>query len=175
MVVEASPQAQAFSLRTPLLSAGRSMELLAATDRLKVRIKVYAEGGENGVHTHNDEDHAFVILQGQATFYDADDNATVLNPYEGTMLPRGAFYRFASTGDENLVLLRIGTGDLRRRAARRPSGAAAHPRGKRTRRRRPDSRSILPRVNQAQEGGSLWRYWNGHIDRRPTRQRRSTR
>ena len=123
MVVEASPQAQAFSLRTPLLSAGRSMELLAATDRLKVRIKVYAEGGENGLHTHNDEDHAFVILQGQATFYDADEDATVLNPYEGIMLPRGAFYRFASTGDENLVLIRIGTGDL-------PAGQRVGPHGR---------------------------------------------
>ena len=88
------------------------MELLAQTDALKVRIKVYAEGGENGLHTHNDEDHAFVILQGQATFHNADGRDTVINKFEGIMLPRGAFYHFKSSGDEDLVLLRIGTGDL---------------------------------------------------------------
>ena len=71
------------------------MELFAQTDALKVRIKVYAEGGENGLHTHNDEDHAFVILQGQATFHNADGQDTVINKYEGIMLPRGAFYRIA--------------------------------------------------------------------------------
>ena len=110
MVVEATPKAEVFSLKTPLLSDGRTDKVLAQTDLLELRVKVYAEGGENGLHKHNDEDHAFVILQGQATFYDESDKTTVVNPYEGIMLPRGAFYRFASTGDENLVLLRAGAG-----------------------------------------------------------------
>ena len=110
MVVEAAPKAEVFSLKTPLLSSGRTNKPLAATDLLKLRVKVYAEGGENGLHKHNDEDHAFVILQGQATFYDEADNATVVNKYEGIMLPKGAFYSFQSTGKENLVLLRAGAG-----------------------------------------------------------------
>jgi mannose-6-phosphate isomerase-like protein (cupin superfamily) len=83
---------------------------LAQTDQLKLRIKVYAEGGENGLHTHNDEDHAFIILQGQATFHDEAGNTTVVNKNQGIMLPRGAYYYFQSTGDENLVLLRAGAG-----------------------------------------------------------------
>jgi mannose-6-phosphate isomerase-like protein (cupin superfamily) len=116
MVAKAPPKAQVFSLKTPLLSEGRSNEVLAQTDLLKLRVKVYAEGGENGLHTHNDEDHSFVILQGQATFHDETDAATVVNKYEGIMLPKGAFYYFQSTGDENLVLLRVGAG-------REPEGA----------------------------------------------------
>jgi mannose-6-phosphate isomerase-like protein (cupin superfamily) len=110
MVVEARPKAEVFSLKTPLLSNGRSNQQLAATDLLKLRIKVYAEGGENGLHAHFDEDHSFVILQGQATFHDEEENLTVVNKYEGIMLPKGAYYYFQSTGDENLVLLRVGAG-----------------------------------------------------------------
>ena len=105
-----APQAHVFSLRTPLLSEGRSNLEVAATDLLKLRVKVYAEGGENGLHTHLDEDHAFVVLQGQATFHDEHGMDMVVNPYQGVMLPRGAYYHFTSTGDENLVLLRVGAG-----------------------------------------------------------------
>src|SRR5947208_13661355 len=101
-----APKAQTFSLKTPLLSEGRSNQEVAATDLLKLRVKVYAEGGENGLHTHNDEDHSFVVLQGQATFHDENDTPTVVNKHEGIMIPRGAFYYFQSTGDETLVLLR---------------------------------------------------------------------
>jgi mannose-6-phosphate isomerase-like protein (cupin superfamily) len=110
MAVASTPKAQVFSLKTPLLSSGRTNLPVAETDLLKLRVKVYAEGGENGLHTHQDEDHAFVILQGQATFRDENDNVTVVNKYEGILLPRGAFYYFQSTGDENLVLLRVGAG-----------------------------------------------------------------
>jgi mannose-6-phosphate isomerase-like protein (cupin superfamily) len=110
MAVETTPKAQVFSLKTPLLSSGRTNLPVAATDLLQLRVKVYAEGGENGLHTHQDEDHAFVVLQGQATFRDEEENVTVVNRYEGIMLPRGAFYYFQSTGDENLVLLRVGAG-----------------------------------------------------------------
>jgi len=110
MVAKAPPMAQVFSLKTPLLSEGRTNRALAETDLLKLRVKVYAEGGENGLHRHLDEDHSFVILQGQATFHDEADNATVVNQYEGILLPRGAYYYFQSTGDENLVLLRVGAG-----------------------------------------------------------------
>ena len=110
MIETAAPKAQTFRLKTLLLSQGRTNKVLAQTELLKLRIKVYAEGGENGLHTHHDEDHAFIILQGQATFHDEAGNATVVNKYEGIMLPKGAYYYFSSTGDENLVLLRAGAG-----------------------------------------------------------------
>ena len=110
MAVEAGPKAQVFSMRTPLLSEGRSNQEVAATDLLKLRMKVYAEGGENGLHRHLDEDHAFVVMQGQATFHDEKGTTSVVNKYEGIMIPRGAYYFFQSSGDENLVLLRVGAG-----------------------------------------------------------------
>jgi mannose-6-phosphate isomerase-like protein (cupin superfamily) len=110
MAVEARPTAQVFSLKTPLLSSGRTNTPVAGTDLLKLRVKVYAEGGENGLHRHLDEDHAFVVLQGQATFHDEQENVTVVNKNEGILLPRSAYYYFQSSGDENLVLLRVGAG-----------------------------------------------------------------
>jgi mannose-6-phosphate isomerase-like protein (cupin superfamily) len=110
MVAEASLKAETFSLKSQRLSLGRTDRVLAATDQLKLRIKVYAEGGENGLHAHHDEDHSYEVLEGQATFYDKDETPTVVNKYEGIMLPKGTFYRFLSSGETNLVLLRVGAG-----------------------------------------------------------------
>ena len=58
---------------------------------------IYADGGENERHAHLDHDHSFIVLEGQATFYDYDDNPTVVNKYEGIMLPRGVAYWFLSS------------------------------------------------------------------------------
>ena len=110
MVAEVAPKAQVFALKTPLLSLGRTDRVVAQTELLKLRLKVYAEGGENCLHAHHDEDHSFVVLDGQATFYDKEGKATVVNRYEGIMLPKGTHYRFQSSGTTNLVLLRVGAG-----------------------------------------------------------------
>ena len=110
MDTEDHPKAQIFSLKTPLLSAGQTNTPVAGTDLLKVRVKVYAEGGENALHAHFDEDHSFVVLQGQATFHDDAGNTNVVKKYEGILLPKGSYYYFQSTGNENLVLLRVGAG-----------------------------------------------------------------
>ena len=103
-----TPKVQVYSMKVPLLTSGRTNEVLARTDTVEVRAKVYAEGGENGLHTHTDEDHTFFILDGEATFYDPEERPTVVGRYEGLMIPAGAYYRFQSTGDTNLVLLRFG-------------------------------------------------------------------
>jgi mannose-6-phosphate isomerase-like protein (cupin superfamily) len=105
-----APTGTYFSLRTPYLAEGRSNETVASTDQLAIRVKVYAEGGENALHAHEQEDHAFVVLEGKATFYDDDGAAREIGPYEGVMIPHGKYYRFESTGDQNLVLLRVGSG-----------------------------------------------------------------
>jgi hypothetical protein len=76
-----------------------------------VWVKVYAQGGENYLHTHEHEDHVFVILDGQATFHDSGGGTTVLNKHQGMLLQRGAYYSFTSTGDTPLVLLRVGSAD----------------------------------------------------------------
>ncbi|HLG69064.1 MAG TPA: cupin domain-containing protein [Chloroflexota bacterium] len=111
MAIAMKPQIEAttFDIKAQLLDQGRTMDLLAETDLLHAHIKVYAEGGENGLHTHDHEDHYFFVLAGEATFYTTvEEKKHVVGKYQGILLPKGAFYRFHSSGDENLVLLRVG-------------------------------------------------------------------
>ena len=103
-----------FKLRAQMLEQGRTDTMLAATDDLSLRIKVYASGGENTLHAHTTEDHAFVILQGSARFYGPDGEIMELGANEGIMMPRGNFYRFNATSEEPLVLLRIGSPNYKR-------------------------------------------------------------
>jgi len=108
-IAKGSPQATPFELRSALLDQGRTMDLLASTNILAAHIKVYAEGGENTIHAHTQEDHLFVILGGQATFHlGHDDVVKVLGKHQGIMIPAGSYYWFVSSGNENLVLLRVG-------------------------------------------------------------------
>jgi mannose-6-phosphate isomerase-like protein (cupin superfamily) len=99
-----------FSARnTPLLNQGSSMDLLARAPSLYAHIKVYADGGENGLHNHPNEDHLFYILQGQATFTMGSGDTIVAERNQGVIVPRGAMYSFVNSGTGNLILLRIGT------------------------------------------------------------------
>jgi mannose-6-phosphate isomerase-like protein (cupin superfamily) len=99
---------QRYKLRAQLLSQGRTDTVLAQSDVMQLRLKVYASGGENGLHTHAKEDHTFLILQGRARFYDRDGEATEVGPLEGIFIPAGAFYRFEAISSEELVLFRVG-------------------------------------------------------------------
>jgi mannose-6-phosphate isomerase-like protein (cupin superfamily) len=92
----------------PVLSAGNVQRLLARAPSLWAHVKVYAEGGENGVHAHPLEDHLFFVLAGEATFIGPHDETQVVGPYEGMLVPRGTLYAFRSTGTRNLVMLRVG-------------------------------------------------------------------
>ena len=107
-LVTNSLKPQVYQVRTQLLSKGRSDYVLANTDLMTVRIKCYAQGGENVLHAHPGEDHTFVILSGSARFFDKDGEIGMLTRNQGIMLPRGAYYKFQSCGDEPLVLLRVG-------------------------------------------------------------------
>lgn len=106
-MIETEPRTEFFKLRAPLLSQGRLDLVLSETDLMQVRMKVYAEGGENTLHTHTSEDHIFVVLQGRARFYDRDGNSRVVGRHEGVMLPRGAYYWFHAEAGEPLVMLRV--------------------------------------------------------------------
>lgn len=108
MAIDAKPKAEVFSLRTPYLSEGRTNSMVSQTDLMTVTVKVYSEGGENALHTHLNQDHTFVVLQGEATFYDETGEARMVKQWEGITLPRGAYYWFKATSNENLVLLRFG-------------------------------------------------------------------
>ena len=108
----AAPDAEFFTLTGQLLAQGREDTQLSATDLLKLRLKVYAAGGENAMHMHPFEDHAFIVLQGQATFHiNTDDNVKVVNKNEGVMLPRRCGYWFQSSAPENLVMIRVGAAE----------------------------------------------------------------
>ena len=109
MTTTVRPEAKFFSMKTPLMAQGRMDNYVARTDLMTVTVKVYAAGGENAMHMHPYEDHAFIVLQGQATFrIDSDDNVRVVNPNEGVMLPKTVCYWFQSSAPENLVMLRVG-------------------------------------------------------------------
>ena len=101
-------KAEVFSLKVPYLSVGRVTSLLAKTDNLWIHTKVNAEGGENAVHAHTDEDHAFIVLEGEVTFFDKDGNGTVLKAFQGIIIPKGTYYRYLNTGPGNLIVLRVG-------------------------------------------------------------------
>lgn len=108
--MSAEAKAEVFKMRAEVLERGISRATLYATDSMWAHLKIYADGGENDLHCHPREEHAFFILEGQATFYDRDEKPTVVNKYEGIFIPKGVYYRFSNTGEGNLALLRTGTG-----------------------------------------------------------------
>ena len=110
MATKTEVKAEVFSLKTPYLSSGRISTTVSETEDLWIATKMNAEGGENAVHKHLVEDHAFIVLEGEVTFFDKDGNETVLGPYQGIMLPKGAYYRYLNTGPGNLMILRVGAG-----------------------------------------------------------------
>ena len=101
-------KASFFKMRAQMLEKGRTNTPLAKTENMWAILKVYASGGENGLHTHPHEDHTFIVLQGSARYYDADGGYTDVSKHEGIMLPAGAYYWFEATSKEPLVLLRVG-------------------------------------------------------------------
>ncbi len=106
---QAAIKPEILSLRTQLVSQGHTRVLLAETDNSTFRIHCYGpKSGENGLHAHIDEDHVFVVLQGEAQFYDLDGALPVLKKHQALMLPKGCFYSFSNDGDEPLVMLRFG-------------------------------------------------------------------
>jgi mannose-6-phosphate isomerase-like protein (cupin superfamily) len=108
--IEGKPKAQVFSLKTPYMKQGRVTQRVAETPNLWIHTKINAEGGENEIHTHLDEDHAFVVLEGEMSVFDEKGNEMKVRQYQGVMIPSGAYYRYLNTGSGNLVVLRIGAG-----------------------------------------------------------------
>ena len=102
------PAPQLFDLRIPLLKKGRSHKVVAQTDIMNVAMKCYAEGGENALHTHLEEDHVFVIMDGKARFFDKDGELATLGKHQAILAPKGWYYYFESCGDRPLIMLRFG-------------------------------------------------------------------
>ncbi|MDN8617517.1 cupin domain-containing protein [Variovorax ginsengisoli] len=98
-----------FTLAAHLPTEGRTDTPVAASENMTVLVKSYASGGENELHAHPNEDHAFIVLQGEATFYGPKNETKSLRKHGGVMLPHGVFYRFQSTGSDPLVMIRVGS------------------------------------------------------------------
>lgn len=99
-----------FSMRnTPLLDGGATMTLLGLAPMLWAHAKVYSTGGENALHSHNVEDHVFLVLQGRAVFHFGDGSTCAARAFEGVTVPHGTLYRFrADEAEGNLVMFRVG-------------------------------------------------------------------
>lgn len=97
-----------FRMRAQLLDAGNTETPLAVGEHLWLKIKVYAKGGENKLHAHPYQDHAFIVLDGRVRFHGPEGASRELGPGEGILLPKGCFYRFETVSEEPLVLLRAG-------------------------------------------------------------------
>jgi mannose-6-phosphate isomerase-like protein (cupin superfamily) len=104
------PKAYIFSLKTPYMKQGRVTQLVAETANMWIHTKINAEGGENEIHCHRDEDHSFIVLEGEMSVFDETGREMKVQQYQGVMIPRGAYYRYLNTGTGNLVVLRIGAG-----------------------------------------------------------------
>jgi mannose-6-phosphate isomerase-like protein (cupin superfamily) len=97
------------ALRTQLVSSGHTKDLLARTDNMTFHIHCYGpKGGENGLHAHLEEDHVFVVLQGEGQFFGLDGALPVLKKNQALMLPKGCFYSFSNESTEPLVMIRFG-------------------------------------------------------------------
>jgi mannose-6-phosphate isomerase-like protein (cupin superfamily) len=100
-------EAATFKLKTPLITGGRSHIPLAKTEHMTVGLNYYTPGRKNKLHTHPGEDHTFVVMDGEATFYNKEHQPSVLRKGEGIMLPENHYYYFQSTGDRPLALFRV--------------------------------------------------------------------
>ncbi len=92
------------------MKQGRITQLVAETENMWIHTKINYEGGENEIHCHLDEDHSFIVLEGQMSVFDENGNEIKVEKHQGVMIPKGAYYRYHNTGKENLVVIRVGAG-----------------------------------------------------------------
>jgi mannose-6-phosphate isomerase-like protein (cupin superfamily) len=107
--ITAAPKAEILDLKIQLVSKGHHKHVLAKTDMTSFNVHSYApKGGENGMHAHMEEDHVFLVLQGEAQFFTPDGPMPVVKKHQALFLPKGAYYSFSNEGTDNLVLARFG-------------------------------------------------------------------
>lgn len=103
-----TPPPARFRLKAQLVDSGSQSWVLAESGNLQIKIRVYApHEGENAMHAHHNQEHSFVVLQGDARFYGPRGETWDLGRNEGIMLPEGTYYSFENAGDDPLVVLRI--------------------------------------------------------------------
>ena len=103
-----APTPRFFKMEALLPTQGREDIPMAKAGGMSVVLKTYAKAGENELHAHLNEDHTFIILQGEAEFYGPNGEKRRAGKNEGVLIPRGTFYWFVACGDEPLVMARVG-------------------------------------------------------------------
>ena len=92
------------------IASGVGDLVLPGSGQLSGVMKRYLEGGENTMHCHPTEDHTFYVLQGAARFrIESDDNTFDVKKFDAAFLPKGTNYWFTSSGNDKLLMLRVGT------------------------------------------------------------------
>jgi mannose-6-phosphate isomerase-like protein (cupin superfamily) len=110
MTTSNKTQARVFEFINQEILAGTGDLVLPGSPELSGVIKRYVEGGENTMHCHPTEDHTFYVLQGEARFrIESDENVVDVKRFDAVFLPKGTNYWFHSSGDEKLIMLRVGT------------------------------------------------------------------
>ena len=86
----------------------RNVKNLARTELLTVLLHHWGTGGEIAAHYHTDSDAVWVVMEGQATFRDAQDNLLgQANAHEAVVVPRNTTYWFENTGEGAAVMFRV--------------------------------------------------------------------
>src|SRR4029450_2644606 len=100
---------QTFTVAPQLLKHGKTSTRLVRTDHINSGVQVVAVGGETNLHAHTSQDEIWFVRSGIATFFTEGDAVVGrLAKHQGLLIPHGAAYRFESSSDENLVILRFG-------------------------------------------------------------------
>jgi mannose-6-phosphate isomerase-like protein (cupin superfamily) len=86
----------------------RNVKRLARTDLISVLLHHWDEGGEVGLHHHTDGDAAWVVVDGEVSFWGEDDNLLAkAGRGEVVVVPRNTMYWFENSGTEPLSMFRI--------------------------------------------------------------------
>ncbi|HLG71254.1 MAG TPA: cupin domain-containing protein [Chloroflexota bacterium] len=99
---------QLFKVEPELNGKRRVVERLAQDDVMGAIVHKIAEGGETNLHCHRSADATWLVLEGQVTFYDENNEViAALNEREGVFIPRGKAYWFQSTSKEPSIIFRV--------------------------------------------------------------------
>ena len=102
------PRAPVQTVTTEWSQSDPNVKVLTRTELLTVLLHHWEAGGEIQAHYHTDSDAVWVVLEGQATF--RDENNQLLgqaNPHEAVVVPRNTTYWFENTGDGPAVMFRV--------------------------------------------------------------------
>ena len=108
MAVAVAPYARTESTKHSIWYAGGIMTLLATgedtNDQYSLVDYKAVQGGEPPLHTHDNEDEAFYVLEGEVTFFLGDEVVTA-KPGTWALIPQGTVHTFRLDTSEARMLI----------------------------------------------------------------------